>query len=441
MHRLFLCLVALISFGSRLYAQSPSYEALHHFFYGRYDISSLDQPYVSFEKHDREWYVTTYAPGNDGTLQRERAYLLFDGQAYRELPDEFRLKTGDAAAWQTPQVDPYEAANFALQRCYGYPGWYKDVVKYSTAHPPGNDSAFYALGRAYSTMANALLSNQFGDALPRETFPLTMRNDCMTPAQIRQYDSVCRLAIGCFRKTEQLTPGFQTLVGTVGVKTANEQVVPFHNLLTYAASSAQNYKLPASLYPDSLLGHYREVLEDCPSGSILLSMGDMDFYTVLYLQQHEGLRKDVYLINFSLMLLDRYLYRYQFPQFSAKGIDLGLDSASYYGQRNSYLTVYDEAVADRQHTLDMQYIRSIVAEGKSSNAVPGGMLTVRKAQGTKKAITGSLSPGYLYKNEWTMLFMLHRLGNRPFCTQYPFQGSLSFLNDHLKQKGAVWLLE
>lgn len=439
MTRILSILCAAVMSCGWLHAQqkTPGLEAVNKAFYKKYNLYSLEVPYLSYEKRLQEWYVVTYSLV-DGFPKRKTAYQFYDGNTYRELPDIFAQNDDPMADNDIPAVEAFDISNYGLQPYYGYPGWYNDVAKYYAGHTPVNDSNNYALARAYSTMANAMISDQYGDALPRECFNPPMKNDCLSPVQLRKYDSVCRLAIDQFRKVMDINPAYQTIVGPIRVKYANEMMVPFHNRLTYAGKETQTYTLPDNIYTDSVLAHNRKVLQECPKDAVLLSMGDNDFYPVLYLQQREGLRKDVYLINLSLMGMDRYLFRYQYPQFEARAIDLHLDSSMYYGHLNDYIRIDGNA---QERTLHMKDLETILREGKGDNVISPGTLIIREASGNKKAIEFALNSGYLYKNNWSLLLLLHHLGNRKLCTQYPFYDILTPLNNNLQEQGAILVLE
>ena len=149
--------------------------------------------------------------------------------------------------------------------------------------------------------------------------------------------------MACFKKIADRNPGYQTVVGNIGIKYANEIMFAYQIYLAYADQYAASLKLPVNLYPSQQLDTARKILQACPQNAILLAFGDNDYYPVHYLQKSLGIRKDVYLVHYSLLGADRYIKRATYPQYEAQGIRLSVDTSLYKGDKNGLISIFDSA--------------------------------------------------------------------------------------------------
>lgn len=431
--------ILLLSMSSAtLFAQHQmaTYQEVYNQFYDHSDNSTMVYVRVTFEKKKDKWYVRTYKPAD--YITPDTAYLFYAQGKFRELP----ISDNETEEFMQPSKDPInptDIINYNLHSYFGYPGWYNDVIEDAAQFKYTTDSAMYSLARAYSSLANSLLSDQFGDAVSKEGFDLKMTNNCLTPAQIKKYDSVTQLATSNFRQTALINPAYETVVGPIQLKHANEIVVEFQGFLTYAENYAKNFRLPDNIYPDSILNPLRQNLLDCPKDAILLSFNDNDYYPVLYLQQHDSIRRDVYLMNTSLLGFDRYIYHYQTPQMNAKGINMGsLDTSFYTFQTNSYIVNTDNQSASG---ITFDDLMNSLEQKETMAKIVAGSITLRE-QNNKPAIKISLEDKpYIFKNEWVLYSIIHHLGDRKLCSALNKDNYLDDLNAFFKEHKSIYILE
>jgi hypothetical protein len=338
-------------------------------------------------------------------------------------------------------VDPYDRQFFDLYPYYGYNGWYKDVINKLEGKSKSSDNDLYILGRAYSTFASSLLSDQLGFGIPEECFNPSLQLNCLTTGQIKQYEEVCDKATGLFEKIKKHNPGFETSVGNISIKYANEIMVPFHCLMAYAPDYARTIKLPDKIYPDSIIENVKKWLNDCPPNAIFFSFGDNDFYPVLYLQHHDGFRKDIYVVNYNLLGLDRYIYAYSHPLFEAKRIEFMADTTIYTNQYNYYVYLTE---SDKIFTIDdlLQKMHN-----RADNAIPelgGNTFSISLMKENERVGVASklkIDDKYIAMNQWILLDILDHLNGRPFVLPNSFNDQLKNLNSYLQWNGKVFRYE
>jgi hypothetical protein len=431
---LFICclLPGILSFSQQ---PGPSIEEIAAKFYNSYDISNQNI-IINFEKRDRQWKVGVRTfQGSD--VVRVGSYLFFDSDSggYRQLP--LHSKTDTEWVDFNKYVDSYLVNYYHLHRYFGYDGWYKDVIAHLSGKDQLSDSALYSLGRAYSEYASCLLNDQGDDAIKSEIFTMPMAVNCMTLPQREKYASIESQAINSFARLSHQNPGFETIVGEIPIKYANEVMAAFHTYLTYSDSFAANYRLPTDLYSSELLGKARRVLEKCPKNAILLSLGDNDFYPLLYVQQALGLRRDVFLINWSLIGIDRFIYRATQPQFLAKPVRLSVAGQQYKGNANNFVYLGDD-----QPAMGFAAVIDTIRNGRRNEyggaSLPAREFIIRRTSGKTNAINDDtlhfrVEGGFLVKNDWVLLDILNNLDGRKLCCETPLDGVLAPLNRYCER--------
>jgi len=440
-------IILLISVaGGKIYGQNakdmPSVAEVIKEFYGNYSTDELGYERVLFEKRKEGWFVITQKIEDNSLFPGQKLFFYNRGtKKYLALPI---TKKAAATGIEPPDyLSEYELRNFDLQIYFGYRGWYKDVISELEKKKSLSENELYGLGRAYSIAAGSLLSDQSGDALLKNVWSLPLKMNCLAQKQIEEFNSVESNALSCFKELAKRNPGFETAVGKIGVKYANEVMYHDHILLTYAYDYAMNMKLPSGLYPDSVITVYRKTLENCPQNAILLSFGDNDFYPVYYLQQSEGIRRDVYLVNYNLLGLDRYIYRATQPFFESGGITLSFDTSFYAGNMNEIIYIRD---SDYSIPVD-DFTRLLRTRGKNSDelitlAAHNILIPLhREPEVITVAIIALNKARYLFKNHWILLDIIKNLNGRKICFTDNFIDELSGLNDYLVAGDGLYIYD
>ena len=431
--------------------QSPSFkptiEEVAGKFYNDYVTDYYNEGYITFEKRKGNWYVVSNVI-IEGEAVPQKKYLYFNGATNSYLELGFSAnKTGNAVKF-SDFISHHDIMSFNLHPYFGYEGWYKDVIKAYEAKSQPSDDELYSLGRAYSTNAGALVSDNAGYAVKKEIWKLPFKMDCLTPEQISKFEKMSDKAIACFKKLADRNPFYETIVGKIGLKYANEVMARYTILATYAAKFAQEIVLPPGLYTEEQLESARKNLEDCPSNAILFSFGDNDYYPVQYLQKAKGIRRDVYLVNYSLLAVDRYIFRATFPQYQSMAITISTDTSLYRGHKNEIIYVKDSTAI-----FPMSNLRSFLQNGQrdengtitmAADAI--GLPVTGETKGDVKVGVNRMislkNTKYITKDQWMLLDIIENLNGRKICFPSLFlDDQLKELNDHLQQKDSLWVYQ
>lgn len=403
-------------------------------FYARYDITSYDYPKIQLEKQDHSWYVYTMS----FDYEKQNRQLFYDARKGIFQPLQFpAAKQGQAYDINDKMSDVMEY-DFDVHPSYGYDGWYWDVIGSEGKKKDLSVPAMYSLARAYSAAASAHLSRQFGDALEKDLFHAPLKRNSLTEMQADKYLDLGYKAYRLYQTIAQQQPAFQTKVGAINLKAANELMTCYHNTLVYAENFLNKVQLPDDLYHPDSLWYAKEVLLNCPENAVLVTFGDNDFYPALFLQA-KGVRPDVYLINYNLFGMERYIFRATTPQFAASPIRINYDTIDYRDDQRNYYRLFKPA----DTILDYSKAKSIF-QLKQNGPLPTNKILLNgpaSASGAIQAGTGyvvELQGEYLHKEQWILLDILANLNGRKICFTYPFNDQLRGLNNFLEQKGYLF---
>ncbi len=455
------CLLALAVSGQNRNA-APKVKDVVKKFYSQYTMDPLvdpntEYPYVAFEKRQEGWYVVTQKLNKDNnhySLEPVDKFLFYDNRFQKYKPLSFAKITHPKQVNPADYFDEYTLKNYDLHVYYGYRGWYKDVIKDLKDRKQLSEDEMNSLARAYSMYAGSLVSDQAIDALLNEVWQLPLNMNCLSPQQITRFNSLEAKAQEYFKKLENRNPQYETTVGKIGLKYANELMFQFTVLLAYANDYAMKMNLPDNLYSVEQLKAAQKNLEICPPNAILFSFGDNDYYPVHYLQHVKGIRRDVFLINYSLIGLDRYIYRATLPMYDAEGVKVSVDTSFYKGDNNDLIYIKDSSYTV-QFDQVLQIIRSEIKSNGDIKTLAADHISITLSQKEAETTTTNLKiteginaiidvnkSRYLMKNNWILLDIINNLRGRKICFPNRFDGDqLQGLNNYLVNKDGLYIYD
>ena len=303
---------------------TPTYESIVTQLFSQYNVDSIyKRNDVFLEKRAVGWNVTTvYSESNDTITElfwdrQKRAYLS------THLPKNPTNEVDDDALSQYLKSLPSDRYNSLYY--YGYVGWDQDIIDLYENKKALTDAEWYALGYAYSSRAAGLLNDNFEFSNLKTKFNLPISKNAMTASQLQTYLSSANKSIACYQEVFKRNPAFETIVGQIGIKYYNEIATNFLNLrICQNEELAQKEIQGLDLYSENFKKYAKDMLDSCVKNAILFTAGDNDTFPLLIYQVQNNYRKDILIVNTSLLQDERYSIAMKDTILGAKGIPLSL---------------------------------------------------------------------------------------------------------------------
>ncbi len=332
--------------------------------------------------------------------KEKKNYLQLDLPAVKDK-DENRRAIEEA-------VNSYLKNWYKVFPYYGYNGWDRDVIGLLEKEKQLSDTDLYALGRAYSSVASNFLSYNEGFMGPENKFSLPEGPNSMTSEQLAEYRRYRHLAIASFRKLMKQNSEFETIVGRIDMKTGNEHMTSFLDLRMYQNEDEANKELADSIYSPFMISCARNYLNSCEKNAVLWTNGDNDTYPLLYVQSRLGFRKDVLVVNLSLLNLSRYVNNFRSSILDAPPIEFMTTPEEIKNDLRDYLPVQEEKNEYTELSdliaFQKQKEHTIAIGTKALPYFPSKKIQLTCADGSK--MKWKLEKEYLLRSELIVLDML-----------------------------------
>ena len=333
---------------TELHAQNrPAFNEVLKTFFSRYYFES-SEVYIKFQKKKAGWYIVEDSYENPGHYGNEKLFWSASSGSYLPLDYSDAVKDSSSvdslsSVYLNSIGGDFETYYYTRNLYYGYPGWDWDVIQELGPKKEMTDTLYESLGRAYTNYASGFLYDQYGDLFENNDRDRVKLNDTdpISDSRIFKFISYEKKAIESYKILMNKNPAYQTRVGNIKLKWANEYLYAYSTMMMAGDSVNAHQMLKDVDYPDSLLIASKGYLEGMPLNGILITGGDNDTYPLWYLQEGKNFRKDVIVINTSLLGLRRYVKmldkKYNKSLFSTPD--------SIYNKNNFDYAFYDEVDA------------------------------------------------------------------------------------------------
>ena len=209
----------------------------------------------------------------------------------------------------------------------------------------------------------------------------------------------------------------------------------------------------------------KNYLESCAPNAILFTFGDNDTYPLWYAQEVEGIRKDIRVINYSLLGIDWYINQMRYKVNESAPIDVIWSADQIEGGKRDYVRFFErEGITDQNRYVDLyslmhDFIGSDdpsaqlqMQDGSMMNYLPVKKLslpvdiaavrkngTVEPGDSVATEIRFDLPKDMLLKNDMAVLNIIAaNKWSRPIYFTSPF-GELGF-GQYLRSEGQAYRL-
>jgi len=307
----FLLLSYINTFSQSSLKKYPSLENIESYFSSNYSLREIPKSQkIRFEKRPSGWYITKRKRILDSLLSENQLWNSSENEYIHIDSSEFiTRKKFSMGKNQIDYISSLDRILFNLIPFYGYPGWDWDMInKYPKPQSIKNDTLLYSIASAYSSYSSNLLHNYFNSYSSKEhSFNLPEGANSLNSIQLKKYRYYAHNSTRLFELVKEMNPSFDTFVGGIEIKTANEHMVPFLNLLMFQNEEVAMKEIEDFFYPSFYINVAKNFLSSCKKDAILFVGGDSDTFPLLFVQAKLGFRKDVTVVNTSLLNISRYI--------------------------------------------------------------------------------------------------------------------------------------
>ena len=301
-----ICIGMLLLFSNRLTGQDfpdpykyPKLEEIAKIFAQNFELNNYrneDFYRFNFVRDPSGWHVTPQY------LSYQNPNRITIWSYENKFPPHIDPHKNQKNILVTELISNRDLYDFSIHPYYGYSGWMDDVIKYYEQRKTAtlSDNELYGLGRAYAQKASDIFwsHSQYSN-------PTKARGVRAEKRDARLYLQYAEKSSYYLHILYERSPDYRTLVGLMDIKYANEVMDSFYELQIFGFEKEAGKFLESAgldqLYHEFWERYAYEILSPLEKNSILFTNGDNDTYPLIWLQESKGFRKDIKIINLSLL--------------------------------------------------------------------------------------------------------------------------------------------
>ncbi len=387
-----------------------------------YKIMGSKTVYFTLAKKPKGWFVERMDSKTIKTISEE-LFWSAKSKTYEKIPHNFFNSTESTGEIRKVLNEiGYNEYNFDHSIYFGYEGWEDDVISEIGDAKNLNDTLLESLARAYGSICLNLTRY--------EKDPVAKRSGKISDGKLEDFCKYGNKDLETYRKLLEINPDYETMVGKVNTKLSNEYLFLWSELKQSGRDKEAEQFLPNGLYDDLLINFAKNMLNSADKNGIIFTNGDNDTYPLWYAQQKLGVRKDLAIMNTSLMNIPGWIFsarnNYHFDlRISDKFYNDSLSDAIYLGNNRENvfgMSTVKEGVENRDPSF---LVKS--NGGDDIFQLPFSNIRLSYVENDSLAPVVDIKRSYLLKSDLAIFDIIaSNLGKRPiYFAQTAVSGTVS----------------
>ncbi|MBL7811065.1 MAG: hypothetical protein JNL57_02480 [Bacteroidetes bacterium] len=307
--RFCLLLVCLLATSLVEAQMMPEYSAVLKKIYKVYETEIMS-PFQLMKKRDGWWIAEL--DYSTGTTVRKNEKLYWNKKTGNFTALNYPKRKTPLNSQEELYAHGYRATDaYNYERCiyYGYDDWSSDVIQDLGHRKDLSNEELESLARAYSHYAMPFLGNNqwLYAANPTGAHRDKMKYTVLPQNRVDSFLKYSEAELMTIQKIIGRDPNYPVIVGHIRNKMANECMHIYHQLhMAGRGEYAEQFLLRAQ-YDPLRISTAKNFLNGLPANAILFTNGDNDTYPVWYVQQALNHRRDVCVMNISLLGIKKYV--------------------------------------------------------------------------------------------------------------------------------------
>jgi hypothetical protein len=219
-----------------------------------------------------------------------------------DLNKLLKYKSDEPNIFSITDAFRYEVNSMDYYPYCGNYKWYDDVILALKDKNDCSDEDLEILARAYANIANNIVENgqwgSFEDSLERKP-PL---NVTLSQANLKEYLKYVDLSLSNYEKIKLRNNHFESYIfKDISLKISHEFMNVYYTLKNNKYDEIAKEYLKRADYRAEYITMAKSYLEKCENNSFLFTDGDSDTYTLWYVQDFLNYRKDIKVLNRTLL--------------------------------------------------------------------------------------------------------------------------------------------
>lgn len=430
----------------------PTYREIVNKLFQNYEVSEFYQENdLLLEKRNSGWFVkmsntkdTLHQLFWDKNTNEYKKIKLPLKSASKEETEynEYINKEENELIIKNQIIKAYPEIHYQIFPYYGYEGCFYDNIKLLEEKSALSDNEIYTLGYSYSQIATNLINDNFDFSLKNLKYNLPYTNNSMNKNQLEKFIQYSEKALGYYKTLIEKSPNYNTIPGSIKIKYCNEMVSLFLNLLVYQNEEiASKYIFQNELYSENINHYSKLMLDSCEPNAILFTAGDNDTFPLLYYQLKNNYRKDILILNTSLLNDSRYILMSKKGIFNNNKIMYSLDDEYIKNKKSRYVILE----TDNKTTNDITKLNKIIFEknielntGEEINLISNNF----RFGADKNSLNWIYENDVLYRNQLILLDIIgQNKWKKPiYFTDYNNINEYLGLSNYLQLEGFIYKL-